>query len=398
MTVSGHEIPLARTRISEEAIEAAERVLRSGWPGPGTEAGAFEAEFAAAIGAPSVVATSSGTAALELAVALLDLVPGDEVVTTPNTFVATNHVLLRAGLRPVFADIERDTGNIDVGAIARRVTDATRAIMVVHYAGYPCDLDAITTLAREAGLRVIEDCAHAAGAVYRGVPIGSSDVASPSRMCAFSFQATKNLTAVDGGALSLADPELVERARRLRWMGIDRSTFERHSDEGYQWEYDVEEVGFRSTMSDLNAALARVGLRELELVNRRRAEVAARYRDGLQSIPGVEPLRHEDDRVSSHCLFPVLADERDALLAHLRSHRIGAGVHYKSNDRFPVYEPALLPEAHWFSDHVLSLPMHSGLTDDEVDRVLEVLASRRSPIRSLVAPAASSELVVGPGV
>ncbi len=364
------EIPLARTHISEAAIEAATRVLRSGWPGPGREVDQFEQEFAATVGADHVVATSSATAALQLAVTMLDLPTGSEVVTTPNTFVSTNHVLLQAGLVPVFADIERHTGNIDVASIEERITAATKAIMVVHYGGYPCDLDAVQSLGRAHDLAVIEDCAHAAGAVYRGRPVGSS-----AGMCAFSFQATKNLTAVDGGALCVGDPEVAARARRLRWMGIDRSTLDRQTDGGYHWEYDITEVGFRSTMSDLNAALARVGLEELATVNARRTEVAARYAAGLASVDGVEPMQHEPGRVSSHHLFPVLAEDRNGMLDHLRAHRIGAGVHYKSNDRYPVYKPAFVPEAHWFSDHVLSLPIYAALTDAQVDRVLEVLDS-----------------------
>ncbi|MEZ5244982.1 MAG: DegT/DnrJ/EryC1/StrS family aminotransferase [Acidimicrobiales bacterium] len=376
----GHPpIPLARVVISEDAIAAAMATLRSGWPGPGREVLDFEDEFAAATGAAEVIATSSGTAALELALALLALPAGAEVVTTPITFVATNHAVVRAGLVPVFADIDRRTGNVDAGSVASRIGHRTAAIVVVHYAGRPCDLDEIHDLASRHGVPVIEDCAHAAGATYRGAPIGSTH----NGLCAFSFQATKNMTAVDGGALCLPDggvpgldtpvPDAADRARRLRWMGIDRSTYERHTDDGYQWDYDVTEIGFRATMSDLNAAMARVGLKELPAVNARRSEIAARYRDGLEGIDGVEALASPDDRTSSHHLFPVLTDERDRCLDHLRRHGIGGGVHYRSNDRFSVYDLAPVPEAHWFADHVLSLPMYPGLSDDDVDRVLDVL-------------------------
>lgn len=364
------EIPLARTRISEAAIEAAVEVLRSGWPGPGAVTERFEEELAERLGPVHVVATGSATAALRIAVALLDLPAGTEVVTTPNTFVATNHVLLHAGLTPVFADVERETGNVAVESIADRITDATGAIMVVHYAGYPVDLDAIHALADDHDLPVIQDCAHALGATYRGAPIGSSH----GDACAFSFQATKNLAAVDGGALVLPDGDVARRARRLRWMGIDASTYERHTADGYRWAYDVDEVGFRATMSDLNGALARVGLVELDEGNERRAAIAARYRAGLASTPGVRPTRHEPDRTSAHYLFPVLvAQGRDDLLRQLGAFGIGASVHYTSNDRYPVYKPAYLPNAHWFSDHVLSLPMHPGLSDADVDRVIEAV-------------------------
>lgn len=363
------EIPLASSTFSEEAIRAAADVLRSGWSGPGSEVGAFERELAARVGASFAVATGSATDALQIAVTLADLPVGAEVITTPNTFVSTNHVLLWAGLVPVFADIETHTGNIDVDSIAAQITEATRAIMVVHYAGYPCDLDGVYELARRHELVVIEDGAHALGARYRGRPIGSH-----GGLCAFSFQSTKNLSTVDGGALMIGDGELAARARRLRWMGIDADTYERHTETGYHWEYDVAEVGFRSTMSDLNAAIGRAGLSTLDAGNARRAEIADRYRAGLATLDGVEPMRHDNDRISAHYLFAVTFEEgRDRVLAHLRDHGVGAGVHYKANDRYPVYKPAYLPAAHWFADHVLSLPMHIDLRDDQVDRVIELV-------------------------
>lgn len=362
-------IPLARPQYSEAAIAALLDTLRSGWPGPGPLVERFESDFAVAIGAQTVVGLSSGTAALHLAVKSLRAAPGDEVITTPNTFVSTNHVLMYEGLVPVFADIERHTGNIDIESVAQRITPRTRAVMVVHYAGYPCDLDRLYDLAEEHGLEVIEDCAHACGAEYRGRPIGSG----PGR-CTFSFHPTKNVAAIDGGALTTVSPEEARAVRALRWMGIDKSTFQRNHPSGYMWDYNVDDVGYRYTMSDANAALAIEGLAELEANNRLRATLAERYRAGLKTNPKVTTMQYEPDRKPSNYLFPVIVEQRDRAIEHLRTRGIDAGVHYRSNSNYRMYQGADVPVAEWFSDHAMSLPMYPSLRLADVDKVLDALA------------------------
>ncbi len=239
-------IPLFRPLISPEAIDAAADVLRSGWLGLGPRTAAFEKAFAAYVGAPYCVALNSCTSGLHLALHVLNLPEDSEVITTPISFVSTNHAILYARCRPVFADVHPDTGNLDIASAASKITDRTKAIIAVHIGGYPCDLDELYALAHSRGLHVVEDCAHACGAAYKGKPIGSH-----GDLHAFSFHAVKNLPMGDGGALVVQNEELDARLRRLRWLGIDKDTYRRTSAESYSWNYDVPEVGFKYHMNDI---------------------------------------------------------------------------------------------------------------------------------------------------
>ena len=358
-------IQLFRPQVREEAIQAVGEVLRSGWLGLGPKTAEFERAFAGYTGADYCVGVNSCTSALHLALRLLTLPPGSEVITTPLTFVSTNHAILYEGMHPVFADIEPRTGNLDAGDAARRITDHTRAMVIVHYSGYPCDLDAFYALGRAHNLPIIEDCAHACGAAYRGRRIGSH-----GQYHAFSFHAVKNLPMGDGGALTLSQPEDDARARALRWMGIDRSTYQR-SDGGrsYQWDYRVEEVGFKYHMNDIQAAIGLAQLPFLEEENRYRARLVARYRDALAGVPGVELLQQTADRQSSHHLCPILVDGRERLIDKLNAGGVDVGMHYRRNDDYPMYEQQELPNTAAFTARVLSLPLHLGLTEDDVDYV-----------------------------
>ena len=362
------QIPLFRPVVSEEAIQAVAEVLRSGWIGLGPVTAEFEGAFASYVDAPHCVALSSGTAVLHLALRLLDLQPGDEVVTTALTFVSANHAILYEGATPVFADIQERTGNLDPGSIVGRFTERTRAVLLLHYAGYPCDLDEIYAAADAAGVAVIEDCAHATGASYRGRRIGSH-----GGLHAFSFHAVKNLTCGEGGALTLTSAEHRERARRLRWLGIDRDTFGRLSETGYRWEYAVEEVGFKYHMSDVAAAIGLAQLRLLDEENGRRDAIAEAYSQRLTGTPGLQLLERADDRTCSNHLFCVLVDDQAGVVERLAAAGIGCSVHYKRNDGYAMFQDADLPLTESFSRRVVSLPMHLALNDDDVEYVCDVL-------------------------
>lgn len=368
--VASARVPLFRPAIREEAIEAVAQVLRSGWLGLGPRTRAFERAFAEYVGAAHCVGLNSCTAALHLALRLLDLPPGTEVVTTPLTFVSTNHAILYSGCRAVFADVQPGTGNLDPGSVAERLTDKTGALMLVHYGGYPCDLDELYRLARSRGIPVVEDCAHACGAVYRGRRVGSH-----GELHAFSFHAVKNLPTGDGGALTVQSPEYDARLRRLRWLGIDRDTFHRTGGAGYEWDYAVTELGYKYHMNDIEAAIGLVQLRHLDEDNARRADIARRYRERLSGVPGLRLLEQAEDRRSSFHLFCVLADGRDALVRKLRECGVDVSVHYRRNDDYPMYERHELPHTEHFWRHVISLPMHLHLTDEQVGRVTDVIRS-----------------------
>ena len=363
-------IPLFRPSISEAAIQNAAEVLRSGWLGLGPRTREFEQKFAAYVGAPHCVGLNSCTSAIHLALHVLDLPKGSEVITTPLTFVSTNHAILYEGLTPVFADIDRETGNLMVSDVAAKISDRTRALIVVHYGGYPADIDELYSLARERGIAVIEDCAHACGATYKQRRVGSH-----GDFHAFSFHAVKNLPMGDGGALTVRSSDHDARLRRLRWLGIDKDTYRRTTGSSYDWDYDVPEVGFKYHMNDIEAA---IGLAQLDLIdqeNRRRADIASAYRQALSDVSGVTLTTQSSDRTSSFHLFPVLVENREAFIAKLKDAGIGVGVHYRRNDEYPMYRKSNLPGAEWFSSRVVSLPMHMCLTDEDVGYVTSTIAS-----------------------
>ena len=361
-------IPLFRPVICEEAIEGVVDVLSSGWLGLGPKTLAFEKAFAEYVGGPFCVRVNSCTAALHLGLHLLNLSPGSEVITTPLTFVSANHAILYEGLTPVFADIQPETGNLEVGSVAERITDRTGAIMLIHYGGYPCDLDEFYALSSDRGIPIIEDCAHACGATYKGKRIGSH-----GDIHAFSFHAVKNLTMGDGGALTVRSGDHYSRLRRLRWLGADRGTFERTDHQAYHWSYDVTEVGFRYLMNDVLAAIGLAQLPHLDKENARRTEMAAQYREQLSSVPGVRLLKYKDDRMSSYHLFCILADGRDVLMDNLRSAGVDVSVHYRRNDQYPMYEEQDLPNTEYFWRRVISLPMQLTLTDEQIGYITDII-------------------------
>ena len=362
-------IALFRTVVSEEAIAAASEVLRSGWPGPGRVVEQFEAAFAAQVGAPHAIATSSGTAAIHLALRLLDLEPGDEVIVSPITFVGANEVILQMGCVPVFADVHPCTGLLEPEAVAAAIGPRTTAILATHLTGRPVDLAELYALAERHDLALVEDAAHACGSSIGDAPIGSH----PGTQ-AFSFQATKNLTTVDGGMLCVRTEAEAARARRLRWMGIDRSTWDRACHGGYAWAYDVAELGFKYAMHDLAAALGLHHLPQLDAGNERRRAIQERYRDGLADLPGVAVAPAPVGAVSATYLATALVDDRDRLLDALASCGIAAGVHYRRNDEHPIFGGrSQLPGAERYCRRTVSLPCHLALTDAHVDRVTEVV-------------------------
>ena len=361
-------IRLFQPVVCEEAIENAAEVLRSGWLGLGPKTKAFEKEFAGYVGAPYCVGLNSCTAALHLGLKLLNLEPGSEVITTALTFVSTNHAILYNGLKPVFADIEPGTGNLDIRSVEKRITERTKAIVLVHYGGYPCNLDEFYALSRKHNLPIVEDCAHACGAIYKEKRIGSH-----GKIHAFSFHAVKNLAIGDGGALTVDSEEDYLRLRRLRWLGIDRDTFQRTKTDSYNWDYDVREVGFKYEMNDIYAAIGLAQLKHVDKNNAIRAEIAAKYTQRLTNVPGLELLECKNDRKSSFHLFCVLVESRDALVNKLKAAGVDVGVHYRRNDDYSMYQRQELPNAERFWRREISLPMHTVLTDEHIDYIADII-------------------------
>jgi len=358
------------THVSERAIELASKVLQSTFISEGETVKQFEDALVQILGLVNPVAINSGTSALHLALAIAGVGPGDEVILPAQTFVATGLVILMQGAVPIFADIQYETGNIDPASIREKITDKTKAIMPVHWGGYPCDMDEIISIAEEYDIAVIEDAAHALGATYKNKPIGSV-----SRFTAFSFQAIKHLTTGDGGALCCLHDEDYKSAISRRWFGIDRAN-SKPSILGER-EYDIDSVGYKYHMNNLAAAVGMGNLEDFPANLKRRRAVAARYRDELKDIAGLKLLDYKDDRESAFWLFTVLAERRVDFISKLKDQNIPASVVHLRIDHNSVFGGIAheLSNQKRFNADQVSIPVHSGLNDDEVELIVNIVKS-----------------------
>jgi len=372
-------IPYARPSITEAEIEEVEATLRSGWLSTGPRAERFERALAQRLGVAHALGASSGTAALHLAVIAAGVGPGDEVVTTPMTWVSTANVILHAGAKPVFADVEPGTLNLDARKVAEVLTKKTRAILSVHFAGQPCDEDALLEIARSQGCVLIEDAAHALGASYKGRPIGGIADATM-----FSFHPAKNITTGEGGALTTNVDAIAERAKILRFHGIVQSpeaSFGGRSPAAY----DTVEAGFKYNFTDIQAALGLHQLDRLDAMNARRAELAELYIEELAGVAHVEPLArapypHEH---AWHIMVVMLDDavlsvDRDTFIRALRESGVGAGLHFvplhlQSLYRPMVKHPESLPVATAANRRILTLPLFPDMAESDISFIVETV-------------------------
>jgi dTDP-4-amino-4,6-dideoxygalactose transaminase len=378
-TAAARTVPFFRPDIGDEEIAAVVDTLRSGWLTVGPKTQAFEAAFAEAIGAAHAVAVSSCTAALHLALDALDIEPGDEVITSTLTFTATGATIVHAGARPVLVDCTADTLNLDPRDLARKITPRTRAVVPVHFAGQPAPMDEVLEIARAHRLRVIEDAAHALPASDRGRRIGTI-----GDLTAFSFYATKNLTTGEGGMLTLADPTLAERLQTRRLHGMSRNAWRRYSTEG-SWRYDVSYPGFKYNMTDVGAAMGLVQLRRLPALHQRRRQIAALYGELLADVPALELLTTRPDVEHAWHLFVVrvrpeqLRINRDAVIELLKEQGVSAGVHFIPLHLHSYYQGAFgyrpqdFPVAAAAAEAILSLPLFTLMSDDDVRYVADTL-------------------------
>ncbi len=356
------------THISKKAHKHISKVLKTTFISAGKLAEEFEEKLAKDLGLINPVSLNSGTSALHLGLVLADIKPGDEVILPPQTFVASGLSILMQGATPVFADIQYQTGNLDPKTIKHKITERTKAIMPVHWAGYPCDMDEINAIAKEHGLAVIEDAAHALGATYKEKPIGSI-----SRFTAFSFQAIKHLTTGDGGALCCLSAQDQAQAKAKRWFGIDRNN-SKPSILGER-EYDLQELGFKYHLNDLAAALGIANLEDLPRILKRRRKIAKLYRKELKDISGLELLKYENDRESAYWLFTVLVDNRERFIKALKAAGIPTSVVHLRIDKNSIFKgmaPDLTEQAK-FNTKQLSIPLHSALTDDDVALIIRTI-------------------------
>ncbi len=369
-------IPLTKPLIGKEEEEEVIDTLRSGLIGTGPKTERLEREFADYLGRKHAIGTNSCTAGLHLGLLSLGIGRGDEVVTTPMTFVATVNSIIYVGAKPVFVDVEPDTVNIDPVRIEEAITERTRAIIPVHLYGHPCEMDRILDIARRHGLKVISDCAHAIEAEYKGKKVGSLGLID-----CFSFYATKNMTTGNGGMLVTDDDDIAQLVRSLRDHGMSSGAWARYHTGEFQ-EYPMIHLGYKYIMWDVQAALGLHQLRRLEQRHRKRLEVAAKYDAELQSLTNyVEVLHPRKQTKHAYHLYVVRLKgmDRNWVASEMEARGIGVGVHYRPVHLEPFYReryghsPGEFPIAEDTGARVLSLPFWPEMKKEEVLRVTETL-------------------------
>lgn len=361
--------------VGQEEMDEVVDTLKSGWITTGPKTRQFESAFRARVAASDALGLNSCTAGLHLGLVALGVRPGDEVITTPMTFCACANVIEHAGATPRFVDVEPDTLNLDPAALEAAVTSRTRAILVVHYAGHPADLDPIQEIATSRGLSVIEDAAHALPARYKGRLIGSGD-----NPVSFSFYATKNLTTGEGGMLTGA-PDFLARARTLGLHGMSRDAWKRYAPGG-GWFYEVDRPGFKYNMTDVQAAMGLAQLRKLDRFQQRRREIVAAYNQAFREVEALEiPAERPEIEHAWHLYVLRLRLEtlrigRDQFIEELTARNIGTSVHFIPVHVHPYYRlkygyrPEQYPIAYGNYQRMLSLPLHPLLTSDDVSDVI----------------------------
>lgn len=369
MDVGDDNIVLFHPHVPESAVSLVQQTLTTRWIGQGPKVDDFEQKFGARFGeGRTAIAVGSGTDALHLSYILAGIEAGDEVITPVFTCAATNIPLLYQKAEIKFADVQPGTLNIDPAHVKELISDRTKAIVCVHYGGLPCDLDELADIAAERGIPIIEDAAHALGGTYKGKQVGAI-----SEYSMFSFQAIKQLTTGDGGMLILKDASQAEKARRIRWFGIDRVAKQMGN-----WDNDITEIGYKYQMNDIAAAMGLSALAEFDEILALRQKLFKRYSERLQDTPGLRIVGDGySDRGHAAWIFTVIVEDRPGLQSKLRSHRIESNqVHYR-NDRYTVFGGRRnnLPNMDAVENKYLVLPLHTKISIEQVDRICDVIRS-----------------------
>jgi dTDP-4-amino-4,6-dideoxygalactose transaminase len=367
--------------IEQPEIDEVVATLKSGWIGTGPKTHQFEDAFKDYVAAKYAVALNSCTAALHLALLALDIGPGDEVVVPALTFAATANVVVHCGAAPVFVDSNRMTQNIDPADFERKITPKTKAVIVVHMAGRPCDMDAIMAIARRHNVKVVEDAAHAVETVYKKKKVGTiGDIGC------FSFYVTKNLVTGEGGMVVTDNEEYAKRMRILSLHGMSADAWKRYGSEGYK-HYEVVEAGYKYNMTDMQASLGLHQLKRIGAHYARRREVWDAYNAALAGLPLALPAPFEPDTTHALHLYTIMVDEgrtgvsRDKFLAEMTKRNIGTGVHFRALHTQPFYQKLLghrpedFPNAQWIGECTVSLPLSAKLSDSDVADVIETVRS-----------------------
>jgi dTDP-4-amino-4,6-dideoxygalactose transaminase len=394
------QVPFHRAPVGDEEAQAVSEVIRSGWLTMGPKTFEFEKEFAKYVGAQDAIAVSTGTAALHLSLEAAGVQAGDEVLLPTTTFTATAESVTYVGARPVLVDIDPVTMNIDTEDAARRITPKTKAIIPVHLAGQPCEMDAIHALARVHHLRVIEDAAHALPSEYRGKRVGQI-----SEFTCFSFYATKTLTTGEGGMITTDNLEAANRMRLMRLHGIERDAWKRYRGDGF-WFYEVLEAGFKYNLTDLQSAIGLVQLAKCEAMKQARERIAQRYSDAFSSREELVIPTIRQDRSTSWHLYVLrlrldrLNKDRNGFIEGLHRRGVACSVHFIPLHLQPYYrraygyQPGDFPRAEREYHSCLSLPIYPGMTELEINHVISAVLNTAAesrivrPVEAYVNPSA----------
>ena len=369
-------LAFGRPALEEGEILEVVETMRSGWLGTGPRVSRFEEAFRRHTGSGHALALNSCTAGLHLSLIAAGVGPEDEVITTPMTFAATANAVVHTGAIPVFVDVDHRSQNIDPSLIEAAITPRTRAIIPVHFAGRPCEMDRIMAIASKHGLRVIEDAAHAIEAIHHGRPVGTIGDAG-----CFSFYVTKNIITGEGGMVVTDNDEWADKIQTYGLHGLSKGAWKRYGDEGFI-HYQVLYPGFKYNMTDMQAAIGIHQLARIERYARRRREIWARYEEAFRDLPAERPAPEEPDTVHARHLYTLLLDadrlgvSRDAVAEELRLEGIGTGIHFISLHLHPYYRdrfrlsPEDFPISRSISERTLSLPLSARLSDQDVDDVI----------------------------
>ncbi|MBW7989182.1 MAG: DegT/DnrJ/EryC1/StrS family aminotransferase [Planctomycetes bacterium] len=361
-------LPTSRPSIGEEELKEIKKVFDTGWLGLGTTVYEFESKIKEYLNAEHVIAVNTGTSALHLALDAIGITEKDEVIVPSLTFCASIQVITALKADPVFCEIDINTLNIDIEDVKQRITSKTKAIMPVHYCGNACDMDALLDIGRKRKIFIIEDAAHAFGSSYKDKKIGSF-----GDITCFSFDPIKNITCGEGGAVVLSDPDIAEKIRKKRILGIDKDTWHRYKEQR-SWFYDVVTQGYRYHMSNFNAAIGLAQLAKLDSFIERKRNIVNRYNDLLSGLEGIELLKWDLDRVAPFSyIVRILHNKRDGAISFLKEKGVGSGVHYKANHIQPYFQkynkPLPVTEKVW--NEILTLPLYYDMSDADIDLVIK---------------------------
>jgi perosamine synthetase len=367
------QIPFHKTHTTQEEIDAAVDAIKSGWLTMGPKTLEFEGKFKEFVGSSEAVSMNSATAALHLGLKAVGIKRDDEVIVPTNTFVATAEVVTYFDAVPVLCDIEEDTHNMDISKIEALITPKTKAIIPVHFAGQPCDMDELYTIAKKYDLKIIEDAAHAMPSSYKGVKIGNLE---KSDVTCFSFYATKTLSTGEGGMATTNNSDYSKSMKINRLHGISRDAWDRYTTKG-AWYYDIVDNGNKYNTTDINSSIGMIQLKKQNMLREKRDNIASKYNEAFKDNSNIVLPFVKDDRETSWHLYVIKIDNRDEVIEQLKENGVGCSVHFIPIHKHPYYKDRYAyknedyPIANSIFDKSLSLPIYPDMTDEEIDFVIQ---------------------------